>query len=212
MKYLYKLCLIAVVLTCGCNTNNRPIGKIYGNDQIIKTPRNQRNPFDHIGDDYIRLIQKREALGVSVIKNSSKELNAKLSVLKKPDNSSYSVAKLWSLIDESPLSSSANETIKDFIATILYHDFEGYAVVYTYTMEFEDKVYASNVFSRKDKRILLSFTAIIRYASFDRDSFKFPRPSYKVDEFEGEDWHLKTKELIVWLSIVLDDDFPMNLQ
>lgn len=211
MKYVSRLCLFAVVLICSCNIETGPFKRLYGKDQTINTPGNQRNPFDHIGDDYIRLIQKREALGEVVIKRSSEELNTALSILRKPDGPSYTIGKLWGLINQSPLSSSANETLKDFIATILYHDHEGYVAVYTYTAEYEDKVYASEIFTRKDKRILLSYTAIIRYASFNNDPFKFPRPSNKVNEFKGENWHLTIRELIAWLSVVLDDDFPSNL-
>lgn len=208
MKYLFSLCLLGGILLSSCSNEGGFFINLYEEHQTVKTPNNPRNPYDSIGESYVRVIQKLQVLGVSAPGVSSKEITIQNRMIQ-ADSTVHSIEDLWDVINQSHLSISARETLIDFISTVLEFDPNDYNPLYTYIVDFEVQVLDSDVFTAEDQRVILGFSSIIRFVAFQDDFVATQSEGDDKDE-EEEDWDMTVPDMVGWFLAVLNNDFALN--
>jgi|GEM_PF-2916032 len=202
MKNIISVYLLAFVSLTSCSTKNETYNDLYGEEQtLIITPENHKNPYDYIGAQYLKLDQE------DLQKNGL--TNRFNSIQNKSTNSDYTIYSnntLTNLISASQLTLPARESLLGFTSTVLNLNQESYSILYTYIVNYENEVVDSNIYYTEDKRIILSFASIVRYAAY-QNSFIQTQSEGDDDEeeIEDEDWNISVGNMTGWLSDILND-------
>lgn len=194
--------MFAVVLTTSCSTDNASYSNLYEDDQTLTVPKNYNNPYDFIGALYVESI-KNFTSSDDIEKNNTSKLFDMFSGMSYEDDivEENPMITLTDLIAQSQLTLAAQESLLDFTLAVLNYNQGNYTNLYTFIINYETQILNSDVYNHEDKRIILSFSSIIRHAAFKNDSIQI------LSEGEDdEDWDTSMGNLIGWLAYVLNDD------
>lgn len=206
MKYLIKIWLFAVLLMTSCSHENGSSTFLYEKDQAKEAPSNPRNPYDFVGENYLRLTQEQPVIIASRTVNALKGSNIRQSSISQNDSTVYTIETLWDLIDQSQLSLPAREALMNFITIVLEFEIGDYDAFYVYITDYETQVLNDAVLTNEDKRVILSFTSIVRFAAFEGTPMSTQSEDEDDDEEEeDDDWDLSIPAIADWLLIVLND-------
>tara|TARA_Y100000815_G_scaffold113375_1_gene102297 strand:+ start:49170 stop:49811 length:642 start_codon:yes stop_codon:yes gene_type:complete len=124
-------------------------------------PANSNNPYDHMGRSYLKSLYGTTS-GTAIGKTLSHQ------------------------ITESPLSQETQASLLGFLKSSHTVQDNGYSGFYHAIVDYESKILAHSKYKSVDKKTILSYTAMIRYASYPGD---IPQSTSEIDD---EDWDLST--------------------
>src|SRR5690606_11427156 len=116
---------------------------------------------------YLRLTQEQPVIIASRTVNALKGSNIRQSSISQNDSTVYTIETLWDLIDQSQLSLPAREALMNIITIVLEFEIGDYDAFYVYITDYEIQVLNDAVLANEDKRVILSFTSIVRFAAFE---------------------------------------------
>ncbi|MCR9229113.1 MAG: hypothetical protein NXH90_16960 [Flavobacteriaceae bacterium] len=153
-----------------------PIGTLAlptgGNTSL--PPANSNNPYDYMGHKYLE----------SLYGNTLGTTNGK--TFKQREHPSNPYQALNHQIIESSLGQEARIILLGFLKSSYTVQDNGYSGFYSTIVDYESKILDHPKYKSVDKKTILSYTAMIRYASYPGDAL----PS--TSEIEDEDWDLST--------------------
>lgn len=205
MKCLFKLWLLVVILMTSCSSENGSFTNLYEEDQAKDAPSNPRNPYDFVGENYLRLLQKQPLLSPSGRDDTLKQSGTIQSVLSKQDSTVYSIDALWDLINQSELTLPAKGTLKNYITVLLDSDPSDYNDLYVYIIDYEAQILEDALLTAEDKQVILSFSSIVRFAAFGDGAITTQSEGEDDDEDDEEDWDISVPNIMDWLLTVLDE-------
>lgn len=208
MKSIKLLYLFAVVLITSCSTDNASYDNLYEGDGALTAPINPNNPYDFIGALYVESIKNFTALDDIEKYNASKlfDIHSRMSdedgVVEDP------FTAFSDLVYQSQLTLAAQESVIDFALAVLDYNPGEYTELYSFIIDYETQILNSEGYNSEDKRIILSFSSIIRYAIYQNDSIQILSEDDDEDD-EGaadEDWDIDMGNFYGWLASVLNDE------
>lgn len=137
-------------------------------------PTNRNNPYDYMGHIYRN----------SLYGNTLSTANSK--TLKQRVHPSSPYQTLHYQITESTLSKEARISLLEFLKSSCTVQDNGYSGFYHTIVDYESKILGHSKYKSVDKKTILSYTAMIRYASYPGD---IPQSASEIDD---EDWDLST--------------------
>jgi|SRR5690606_1059483 len=207
MKCLIKIWLFAVLLMTSCSHENGSSTFLYEEDQAKDAPSNPQNPYDFVGENYLRLLEKQPSLSPLGKDGTLKKSDAFQNSLSKVDSTVYySIDALWDLINQSHLSQPARQTLMNFITIVLDFHQGDYDALYVYIIDYENQVLDDAILTDEDKRVILSFSSIVRFAAFEDMAMATQSEDEDDDEEEeDDDWKISIPAVADWLLTVLND-------
>src|SRR5690606_9707995 len=209
MKTLKKLSVLAAILLFSCSTSDEPILEFYDPD----SNPSKENPYNAIGLVFQRLIniyQVRKDLNVSEINQQLQHTidddiiihMSKSHKISPHQESGASIdeTSLFDLIDNSPLSEFAKESLSNFIQTLISYNGAPTSIVLQEINSYESQVLNNSNFTAFDQHVILTFIALVKSTGGDQNMPSMDEPE---DPDEDDDWEIIVGNLFGYLSIAL---------
>lgn len=209
MKTLKKLSVLAAILLFSCSTSDEPILEFYDPD----SNPSKENPYNAIGLVFQRLIniyQARKDLNVSEINKQLQytiddDIIIHMSNLRKisphqESGISIDETSLFDLIDNSPLSEFAKDSLSDFIQALISYNGAPISIVLQEIDSYESEVLNNSNLTAFDQQVILTFIALVKSTGGDQNMPPMDEPE---DPDEDEDWEIIVGNLFGYLSIAL---------
>ncbi|MBC9797597.1 hypothetical protein [Sinomicrobium weinanense] len=201
----FKYALASVILMfCACTTDDALYHDLNTQDIHHRTsviPWNNTNPYDGVGERY------REALDRYIDMNNI-ELSGKHTVrLADLGNKPYTITDdpllaLKEIITNSHLTLAAKTSLVDFIETILTLPHDPYEVLYTTITRYESLMTDHPRFSAEDKRVILTFTSLVRHSFYSYSTVD----TNTEEEEPDDDWDNMVANMIDFILVALDEN------
>ncbi|WP_268224962.1 hypothetical protein [Sinomicrobium oceani] len=201
----FKYAFASVILMlCACTTDDAlyhdlNTQEIHHSTSVI--PWNNTNPYDSVGGKYREALDRY--IGINNIELSGKHAVRIADVGNKP----YTITDdplldLKEIITNSHLTLAAKTSLVDFIETFLTLPHDPYEVLYTAITRYEFLVINHPRFSAEDKRIILTFTSLVRHGFYS-----YSTVSTNTEEEEpDDDWDNMVANMIDFILVALDEN------
>ena len=217
-------CLIAgvVMMLFSCSTDETLYHDTVGTSNVLSqelhfSPNNDKNPYDQVGELYRRTLKQYVKTGKAPSQHQLEtEINSLLPNGRLPGKrpvptttqshkteavSDHSWQTLETMISGSGLSPAAQASLLDFIETLLVIQYDGAQALHNYITGYESLVMGHPSLTEVDKRIILTFTALVRHASYpDMDE----EPVVMLTE-QDDDWDYSMGNIVSFMIIALED-------
>ncbi len=171
---LSEYILIAVLLLCMACSHEQETYEAMGSfsDRMLSTPENSDNPYDDVGRKY-RASQLGTHTGYALGIGSKRRGNAT-----DPRSSLHTLSIGWDL------SSKAQTRFRELVDTILNASYDCYASFHLKMVTYEAHTMDDPILTDLDKRYLLTFTSMVRHASYPETNVQGTKG------IEDEDWDI----------------------
>ncbi|RNL88482.1 hypothetical protein ED312_08520 [Sinomicrobium pectinilyticum] len=217
-------CLIAgaVMMLFSCSTDETLYHDTVGTSNALSqelhfSPDNNKNPYDPVGELYRRALKQYVKTGkVPSQHQLEMEINSLLPDGRLPGIrpvpattqshktetvSDDSWQTLEVIISGSGLSPAAQAGLLDFIETLLVIQYDVDQALHNYITGYESLVMGHPSLTETDKRVVLTFTALVRHASYpDMDE----EPVVILTE-QDDDWDYSMGNIVSFMIIALED-------
>lgn len=217
-------CLIAgaVMILFSCSTDETLYHDTVGTSNVLSqelhfSPNNNKNPYDPVGELYRRALKQYVKTGKAPSQHQLEmEINSLLPGGRLPGKrpvpattqshktetvSDDSWQTLETMISDSGLSPAAQAGLLDFIETLLVIQYDGDQALHNYITGYESLVMGHPSLTEVDKQVVLTFTALVRHASYpDMDE----EPVVILTE-QDDDWDYSMGNIVSFMIIALED-------